>query len=341
MSIPFDGLSTPLSPEAAAELRKNVAAQSRVRAEIEFRKLGDELDRSVEAVQEASSRLAVAQSQEEATRTELDSLSRPNYLQTLFYAFCAAAALACEFALSYQTLPPLLGLPMDGWLALAVGAAPVAAAVAIEMMLGHLLDALHRGRSAASRWMSVAATATLGLATLGVLLLNAEMVFKVANAREEASRLMVILGEYADTEIVINQGVVTAAILIVSFVVVINAAILLHSVMRDLHSMALRLQSAGRLRGIRRVVEHVKARLHQAKAAYATAQRAWDRREELSNAIAEAFRSKAEFRIRRLLEQSEPEARSLDDLIGQVLVSSNVPADVLRFSRNKQPVSIN
>lgn len=342
LSIPLDGVSTPLSEKAAAEIRRNTDAIVKLQAQANVARLGRELDTAEQALQGANNRLGVAQAREGAATAELQATGRPNYVQTTFYGACAAAALSCEFALSYQTLPPLLGLAMDSWLAVAVGAAPVAAAVAIEMILDGILAALNRGRSIVSRrWLPAIAWTTLGILAVGVLLLNGGMIWKIASAREESSRLLALLGQYTDTPLVINEAVVTAAILAVSFVVVINAAILLQAVMPDFHNIALHRGAAGRLRRARREMERAQEQVHSAKASFATAQRSWEQREETTKALTEAVRSRAEFQLQQLRERSKPPAVSLDDMIDRVLVSAHDPTEVFRFAQEGLSSSLN
>src|SRR5439155_23687737 len=204
--ITLEGLDS-LSPASTVEARKNAEAIVRVQDQANVARLGRERDHAKNALEEANARFADASDREEAIRKEMDSPLRPNYLQTTFYTVCAATALSCEYALCYQTLPPLLGAPLETWQAYALGAAPVAAAVAIEMILDYLYGVIGRLEAMTGRWVSGIAAATLILCALGVLLLNGKMVWAVAFAREEAARLLTTLADYTETPLTINQDI--------------------------------------------------------------------------------------------------------------------------------------
>jgi hypothetical protein len=124
-------------------------------------------------------------------RSDLDAAEPGTLFRGLTYLICALACIFSEFALTYYTLPFILDVP-EGWLRVAIAAAPTSALIILELAFQRMLEDPWRNlrrRAESGRGKRLALGVAMFVFLLSVGAGNILTVWYLAEIREQATMM--------------------------------------------------------------------------------------------------------------------------------------------------------
>jgi hypothetical protein len=224
---------------------------------------------------------------------------------------------AGEYAVSWMTLPALLGIEPESVLGLLVAFLPVAAAKALETPFGWVWDLVaHWWKSprALVKTCAFALAATLVSTIIGA---NMLMLLYQGPAREESAKVLERLTA-GDAEASVDHQAAGDAILVVSIVVVLDGALFFLLIDRELDKLRHWIRARRSVRRSRQRLDSARTALRQALHDEQVHNLRWDSIEAVLGPLKEAFISKHLFDVEQLPAPKQP-SLTLEERVDQRL----------------------
>jgi hypothetical protein len=314
LEIPVKELGERPGESGLAAIWRNIAAHGVLIKHTNLKRVQAALALGGQGVAATGGALAAAQMKLGEARQAIANAPHPNHLRLAFAALFALLSLLADYALSWGTLPTLFDLDRATLLGLVVAAAPVIAAKGCEIPLRRLHElrtlALQSPRRGARGGIYVAEMIFIGALLVG----NVGMIASLAPAREEAAKIMqqILVASKSNgldarekKLLVVDEKITYRAIMAVGLMAVIDTSLFFTLFDFEWAIRSRRRQAKHQLRDARESVEQAKDAAKSALREEREAQYTWEHREELAQALVEAYTS------RKQLEVAQLPARSL------------------------------
>ena len=319
LEVPLGSLTERPSEEAITAIGKNTGALAALVADLNEVLWHDALVAARSAAQTAVSRYEDARQHLADIGEQLRKSKPAHYLRLLLSFLFGLMALVGEYALTWSTLPALLMIEKDSLLGLALGIIPVAAAKALERPLGRLFQLLTYWNRSSRLWLQSVALSLELLLILGIVWSNYAMVRSLAPAREEAMKVMQCLESGACTDATVNHQIIYQAILAVSLVVVLDAALFFLMIDEEYRRMTCWLGLKREQKRWLRAFEATENSLGEAKRVEDREAHIWDTRQERKDALVQAMKSRDEFLLARLPDRLPDKPQALHVTVEELL----------------------
>jgi hypothetical protein len=148
------------------------------------------------------------------------------------------------------------------------------------------------------------------------------MVGSLAPAREEAAKIMRALESDTNTESTVNEQITYRAILAVSLVVVMDAALFFVMIDEEYRRMTGRFALKWERRQWRLAFQKAENALRDAKTAEEREEYVWNTRQDRKDALGRAIRSRSDFLMAQLPAPSPDKPKPLQETIDELLTPS-------------------
>jgi hypothetical protein len=331
LEVPLDTLAVQPSELQGEAIRTSIAANSELLGDVNDVLWHDALTAAQRFAQVALSRYEETRQHLAEVRDQLRQSKQANYLCLTLSLLFGLMVLVGDYALTWSTLPALLTIEKTSLLGLALGGIPVAAAMVLEAPLRRLFELVTHTNQTSRRWQAV----TLGMEVmfiLGILWSNYAMVRSLAPAREEAAKIMQCLESGACVGATVNQEITYQAILAVSLVVVLDAALFFLTIDEEYRRMTRWLGLKREQKQSRHALEARENSLSEAKRAEDRASHIWDTRQGRKDALAKAMKSRVEFLLAGLAAAPIEKPKELREIVEELLTPYTI-------TRSEAPIS--
>jgi hypothetical protein len=303
----IDRATYPMPAEERQHIERLVEEESETVASAYLEKVSRELQDAIAARDSLASLRERSREDLEAAEErsrEADREPPSSWIKALIAAFCAAACFVAEFVLTWHALTWLLNVERDSPLGILLGLAPPCALAVLELVVARLFEEPWRKLRPPyemPRWRRVLTVTSMVLLLTGLAWGNVHTILLLAAAREEAAKSQHLPVEDQWDEsaapAMIDQVVVSKAILAVSVCVTVDGAVFLLIALLESQALWRRRQARRAVAHCRAQADRVEMEHRRAGGSVASLEEGRDRWDADSRSLAERFRSQCLYEL--------------------------------------------
>lgn len=242
-------------------------------------------------------------------------------------------AIGGDIGLTWLVLPTLLNIPPRSPLGFSLGCTPLIATAVLKHLFDRMFEAIEfYCAKPEGSW----ARRTAGIVDLlfhaALLSLNVVMLVKLGLGREEAAKILQSLVDLVSDAPVppIDRGLVGSLVIWVGLVGVLDSALVVGKLIKQLHEMAQRRSAKREVTNLRKEAGERHRELGEAEAKEGCLREEWQEHPDREREIGDAMHSRARAKLAEIRGRSRGRRPTLREIVASALVpgdESTMPAD--------------